>query len=203
MTNTDKDKFTTIEHEDDFRNNYSSSTTWAEILEPHGWVCLRSDIRGELWEPPGRSGSNTPGAALAHEHGPLTVFTKSTAFEAGTPYSKFDAYAVLNHNTDMQAAAQALHNQGFGVFRERNIDGNQIVRCGKYSYMWPADQEPLAVGDTVELPPPVSAYAREIYGDRPRQATVTHLGTYYSGPLVQVAHLVKKATPPDPKNGTT
>jgi hypothetical protein len=204
MTNTDKDKFTTIAHDDDFRNAYAFRTTWAEILEPHGWVLLGSDdARGENWEPPGRSGAHTPGAALSHENGPLTVFTTSTEFEAGTPHSKFDAYAVLNHDGDPGAAAEALHSQGFGVFRERDANENQIVRCGRYSYTWPADGEPLAVGDTVELPPPVSKYGRKAYGDRPRQATVTHLGTYYSGPLVQVVRLVKRASPDDPETRTT
>jgi hypothetical protein len=203
MTNTDKDKFTTIAHDDDFRNDYASRTTWAGILEPHGWVLLRSDIRGDLWEPPGRSGSHTPGAALTREYALLTVFTTSTEFEAGTPYSKFDAYAVLNHGGDRRAAAEALHSQGFGVFRKRDINGNQIVRCGKYSYTWPADREPLTVGDTVELPLPGSPYARETYGDQPRQTMVTHLGTYYSGPLVQVVRLVKRASPHDPETRTT
>jgi hypothetical protein len=203
MTNNDKDKFATIAHNDDFRNDYAFRTTWAEILEPHGWVRLRSDTRGELWEPLGRSGDHTPGAALTREYGPLTVFTTSTEFDAMTPYSKFDAYAVLNHDGDRGAAAEALHSQGFGVFRKRDINGNQIVRCGKYSYTWPADREPLTVGDTVELPPPVSAYGRETYGDQSRQIAVTHLGTYYSGPLVQVVRLVQRASPHDPKTRTT
>jgi hypothetical protein len=174
MTNTDKDKFAAIANDEDFRNNYAFHTSWAEILEPHGWRRLPSDKRGEHWEPPGRTGGHTPGAALTREHGPLTVFTTSTKFEARKPYSKFDAYAVLNHDGDRRAAAEALHSQEeFGVFRERDINGNQIVRCGKYSYTWPADREPLTVGDTVELPPPVSADGRETYGDQPRQTTVT------------------------------
>jgi putative DNA primase/helicase len=95
MTNTDKDKFTAIAHDDDFRNGYASRTTWAKILEPHGWVLLSSDeTRGESWEPPGRSGRQTSGAARTNEHGSLTVFTTSTEFEALKQYSKFDAYAV-------------------------------------------------------------------------------------------------------------
>ena len=70
-----------------------------------------------------------------------------------TPYCKFGAYAVLKHGGDEHAAREDLHSQGFGVFRERDIHDNQIVRCGKYSYTWPADREPLAVGDKVLLPP--------------------------------------------------
>ena len=115
-------------------------------------------------------------------------------------YLQFDAYAVLNHDGDRRAAAEALHSQEFGVFRERDINGNQIIRCGKYSYAWPADREPLSVGDAVELPPPVSADGRDTYGDQPRQTTVTHLGTYFSGPLVQVVRLLKRASPHDPEN---
>jgi hypothetical protein len=118
--------------------------------------------------------------------------------KARIPYSKFDAYAALNHDGDKRAAAQALHNQGFGVLRGRDINGNQIVRCGRYSYTWPADQEPLTVGDTVELPPPVSPDGREAFGDQPRRAKVTHLGTHYSGPLVEVMRLVERASPHDP-----
>jgi hypothetical protein len=203
MTSINEDKFTSLAYDEDFRNNYASSATWAEILEPHDWVHLRSDERGAHWEPPGRSGAHTPGAALSHEYSALTVFTTSTEFEAGTPYSKFDAYAVLNHDGDRRAAAEALHGQGFGVFRERDTNENQIVRCGKYSYTWPADREPLTVGDTVELPPPGSAYARKTYSDQPRQATVTHLGTYYSGPLSQIVRLVKRTSPHDPETRTT
>ena len=200
MTNTDKDKFTTMAYDDDFRNDYAFCTTWAEILEPHGWIRLRSDTRGALWEPPGRSGYHTPGAALTREYGPLTVFTTSTEFEAGTPYCKFDAYAVLNHDGDTRAAAEALHGQGFGVFRERDSDGNQIVRCGRYSYTWSADREPLAVGDIVELPHQcLHPYAKRMVTsqDKPRSLILERI---ISGPLVQVVRLVTRASPDDPGN---
>jgi hypothetical protein len=194
----DEDKFTTLADDDSYRNDYAFRTPWADILEPHGWVYLGSDSRGEHWDRPGRTGGGTSRrAALSREKGLLTVFTDSTQFER-TSYSKFDAYAVLNHDGDKRAAAQALHDQGFGVLRERDVHGNQIVRCGKYSYTWPADREPLTVGDTVELPSPVSTDGRKAFGDRPRQCKVTHLGTYYSGPLVEIIRLVKHASPHDP-----
>lgn len=198
MTDTDKDEPPILAIRDDY-----ARTKWAEILKPHGWVCLRSDSRGELWEPPNRdtrTTGHTPGSAYTREHGFLYVFTTSTEFEARTEYSKFDAYAILNHSGDMQAASKALYGQGFGVFRERDINGNQIVQCGKYSYIWPTDQEPLAVGDTVELPSPMSAEHRELYGDKPWQAKVTQLGTRYNGHLAEVICLVKRTVLPP---GTT
>ncbi len=47
MTNTDKDKFTALANDDSFRNEFASRTRWADILQPHGWVYLSSDSRGE------------------------------------------------------------------------------------------------------------------------------------------------------------
>ena len=193
MTNTGKDNSTTIADDEDFRNGYASRTSWAEILEPHGWVRLGNDPGDERWEPPGRSGRQTSGAARAGRS--LIAFTTSTEFEVRRQYSKFDAYALLNHGDDKRAAAEALLSQGLVVFRERDSDGNQIVRCAGFSYTWPAGRDPLAVGDTVELPPPDNPHAREKRGDQPWQATVTHLGSYYFGPFVQVARLVKRALP--------
>ena len=146
----DKDKFNALANDDNFRDNYAFHTAWADILQPHGWVYLGSDSRGEHWDRPGRTGGRTPRrAALTREYGPLTVFTTSTKFEARTPYSKFDAYAVLNYDGDRRAAAQALHNQGFDVFREQDINGNQIVRCGKYSYTWPWRTERRSLSATL------------------------------------------------------
>ena len=200
MTNTDKDKFTALANDDNFRNDYAFRTSWADILEPHGWVYLGSDSGGKHWEPPGRTGKHTSGAAVSREHGPLTVFIPSTRFKTGTAYTKFDAYAELNHDGDGRAAAAALHNQGFGVFREQDIHGNQIVQCesrngrGTYSYTWPADREPLTIGDIVELPPAASADGRNTYGDQPWQAKVTEIGTYYSGQLFEVTRLVEHAS---------
>ena len=94
----------------------SGSSLPAVHVQPHGWVYRGSDSRGESWDRPGRTGGSAPRrAAPSGEYGPLNVFTPSTKLKARTPYSKFDAYAVLNHHGDRRAAAQALHNQGFGV----------------------------------------------------------------------------------------
>jgi hypothetical protein len=192
MTDTDKCEPLILANDDSFRDDYARTTSWAAILKPHGWECKGSDPRrGDRWVPPGR----TRVAAFTREHGCLYVFTSSTEFEPRTEYSKFDAYAILNHRGDRQAAAKALYySQHVGVFRERDSSGNQIVRCGKHAYIWPADREPLAVGNTVELPPPKSAEHRELYGDKPRRAEVTQLGTRYHGDLAEV---VRRILPDD------
>jgi len=74
------------------------------------------------------------------------------------------------------------------------VDG----RYKTYPYAWPADREPLAVGDIVELPPPMSAEDRELYGDKPWQAEVTRLGTYYRDWLAEVVRVVRRAPSHDP-----
>ena len=134
MTDTDRDELA---------NDYAR-TPWSEILERHDWKrCPCDPSRGEKWEPPGRTTGHTPGAAYTREYGSLYVFTTSTEFEARRPYTKFEAYAVLNHGNDQKAAEAALRRKGFGVFRQRDGDGNQIVQCRgkdssrKYSYTWP------------------------------------------------------------------
>ncbi|MEW1719807.1 DUF927 domain-containing protein [Streptomyces sp. NPDC093109] len=48
------------------------------------------------------------------EHDRLFVFTTSSDFTPEVPYSKFGAYALLNHNADHKAAARELARQGYG-----------------------------------------------------------------------------------------
>lgn len=48
------------------------------------------------------------------EHDRLFVFATGCEFEAEVPYSKFGAYALLNHGSDHRAAARELARQGYG-----------------------------------------------------------------------------------------
>ena len=51
------------------------------------------------------------------------MFSTSTPFDTETPYSKFSAYAVLNHGGDYAAAAAQLRREGYGAPREHD-DGD-------------------------------------------------------------------------------
>ncbi|MEV2203699.1 bifunctional DNA primase/polymerase [Streptomyces fradiae] len=44
----------------------------------------------------------------------LWVFTTGSEFQPDIPYSKFGAYALLEHNSNFKAAATALRRQGYG-----------------------------------------------------------------------------------------
>jgi putative DNA primase/helicase len=88
---------------------FNRSATWEQILGPHGWTL--ASYRGETsyWRKPD---------SHAREHHATTgyggrdvLFVFSTAarpFEAEKSYSKFAAYALLNHQGDFRKAAQDL-----------------------------------------------------------------------------------------------
>lgn len=92
-------------------DSYSQSTSWSEILGPHGWSCIGNDPDGDgaRWLHP----THTSSCSATIRHGCLFVYSSNTPFdvtEAGNArgYTKFKAYAVLNHDGDMSAAARAL-----------------------------------------------------------------------------------------------
>ncbi len=90
---------------------FNATTSWAQVLGPHGWTCPDRDPEadGARWRHPGAT--NPKSATI--RHGLLFVYSQATPFqptEAGAPhgYSKFRAYAVLEHGGDQRAAARAL-----------------------------------------------------------------------------------------------
>jgi hypothetical protein len=90
---------------------YNAATSWADVLMPHGWACRDGDSDGDgaVWLHP----THTSNCSATISDGSLYVYSTSTPFdvtESGRPrgYSKFAAYAVLNHGGDMKAAARAL-----------------------------------------------------------------------------------------------
>ncbi len=112
-------------------DTFNQQSTWPEILEPHGWK--RLSLAGDGWEnwcrpgkmPTGTSASITPDGELLH------VFTSSTIFEPDRSYSKFSAFALLNHaddegNVDWKRAASQLAKNGFGT-RPGKIDRGVAV----------------------------------------------------------------------------
>jgi hypothetical protein len=90
---------------------FNQSTSWTQVLGPHGWSCFdpNPDADGARWRHPGAS--NPKSATI--RHGLLFVYSAATPFqptEAGAPhgYSRFRAYALLEHAGDLRAAARAV-----------------------------------------------------------------------------------------------
>jgi hypothetical protein len=90
---------------------FNAAVSWAQVLGPHGWASPDPDpdADGARWRHP--AASNPKSATI--RYGLLFVYSAATPFqptEAGAPhgYSKFRAYAVLEHGGDLRAAARAL-----------------------------------------------------------------------------------------------
>lgn len=95
---------------------FNAATSWSDVLMPHGWACRSGnpDANGAVWLHPSHT-SNC--SATVHDDDRLYIYSTSTTFEvteAGNPrgYSKFDAYALLNHGGDMKAAARQRISKG-------------------------------------------------------------------------------------------
>ncbi len=96
-------------------DDYEARTDWADIIGPHGWVEVfgRGGVR--YWRRPGKSAGVSATTGAADDRDRLYVFSTSTVFQAETPYTKFGAYAILEHNGDHSAAARALQVTGYGT----------------------------------------------------------------------------------------
>lgn len=97
-------------------DDYEQRTPWADILTPHGWRLMFVSGATSYWQRPGKDGRE-PSATTGHrmDRDRLYVFTTSTEFTAERPYTKFGAYALLNHSGDHSAAARELRRQGYGA----------------------------------------------------------------------------------------
>lgn len=96
-------------------DDYNARATWKDILEPHGWTCHKH-YGGNLygWRKPGKTHPGISATTGRNDADRLFVFSTSTVFDSERPYSKFSAYALLEHGGDFGAAARALRHLGFG-----------------------------------------------------------------------------------------
>jgi hypothetical protein len=96
-------------------DDFNAQATWSEILEPHGWAYLFTASDGnQHWRRPGKA-IGTSATVSDDGAGCLYVFSSSTPFEPETAYTRFAAYAVLNHSGDFGAAARSLVERGYGA----------------------------------------------------------------------------------------
>lgn len=94
-------------------DDWATRTSWAQLLEPHGWRRTRDLGNGRaMWRRPGKQEGSS---ATTRDDGGLYVFSTSTEFEPEVPYTKFGALAVLEHGGSHAAAAAALRLAGYGT----------------------------------------------------------------------------------------
>ncbi len=99
-------------------DDYNARSDWTDILEADGWQVFYIRDQVTYWTRPGKA-TGVSASTNATGNDTLIVFTSSTDFEQYTDtnrvsYSKFGAYALLEHGGDHQAAARALARQGYG-----------------------------------------------------------------------------------------
>jgi hypothetical protein len=99
-----------LEHGDSIADWFSAEWTWPKVLEPHGWRLVGGDgdADGSLWRHP----DATTDHSASIRHGCLFVYTPNTPFEQSEEsgphgYTRFAAWAVLEHGGDQSAAAAA------------------------------------------------------------------------------------------------
>jgi hypothetical protein len=91
----------------------------------------------------------------------LYIFSSSAApFEPGKTYSKFEAFAVLNHGGDFASAARSLANDGYGEKSfplKANLITNQTAGTSKANAAWELclDDEVIGDGDAQSIAGPV------------------------------------------------
>lgn len=114
ITQTEPTPTTTHTHTpqtDSIADHYSNTTTWNQILQPHGWTLKHGngDEDGSRWQHP--TATATWSATIRNNC--LFVYTPNTPFpetETGNPngITKFRAYAILEHGGNMSQAAKHL-----------------------------------------------------------------------------------------------
>src|SRR5262249_42960063 len=98
-------------------DDFNARADWSDILTPHGWSFAGTFGDETRWCRPGKSGgvsatTNHQGSNLLH------VFSSNAEpFEADRSYTRFAAYALLNHGGDFTQAARDLRRQGYGKAR--------------------------------------------------------------------------------------
>lgn len=100
-------------------DDYERRTEWDRILV--GWTHVFSRGATKYWRRPGKDDGISATTGHAGDRDRLYVFTSSTDFEPEVPYTKFGAYALLQHRGDHAAAAKKLAEDGFGYRAPREL----------------------------------------------------------------------------------
>lgn len=134
-------------------DDYENRTDWADILT--GWTHVFTRGSTRYWRRPGKNDGISATTGHAGDRDRLYVFTSSTEFEPETPYTKFGAYAVLQHRGDHAAAAKALADTGYGHRAPRELaPGSRTTSTGTALALITTDQAMPAVtigSDDAEL----------------------------------------------------
>ena len=120
-------------------DDFNRKATWDDVLVRHGWMCVQEQAGERFWRRPGknRSHSATTGFCNNGDTDLLHVFSSNAApFEPGKSYSKFAAYALLNHGGDFRAAAKELGSKGTDSDSEAIMRRLSDIEPQQVEWLW-------------------------------------------------------------------
>lgn len=139
-------------------DDYNRKVSWNQILEPLGWTRVYTTASGvTAWRRPGKN----EGVSATTNHAgtdKFYCFTTSSIFEAETSYSKFAAYALIEHNGDFRSAAKSLRQLGYGENKEL-----QTLSVPEYnpSGVQMHDEDGNVIADSSWIPKEIGEYQLE------------------------------------------
>lgn len=139
-------------------DDYNRKVSWNQILEPLGWTKVYTTRDGvTAWRRPGKS----EGVSATTNHAgtdKFYCFTTSSVFDAETSYSKFAAYALIEHAGNFSQAAKALRQLGYGETREL-----QTLNVPEYnpSGVQMHDEDGNVIADSSWIPKEIGDYQLE------------------------------------------
>ena len=116
-------------------------------MEPFGWVRVGESGETVYWRRPGKnkSISGTTGYCKGDEYDLFYCFTDhAPPFQQGKAYSRFAAYAILEHGGDYKKAAAALKEKGFGQ-QKQSVASTLVGLVDGELFHTPADDAYITV----------------------------------------------------------
>ena len=161
------------------------------ILTAHGWKYLGTKQDGnELWQRPGKSGD---GNSATFNGSVFCVFSTNAAPFEAKGYSKFQVYALLEHNGDFSAAAKALLDMGYGKAENPadSVDLSGILAGASTGEVDVEEHDP-ALDDPGVIPESyfqVPGFVSELMNFTLRTAYYPNKALAFAGAMAMLAHL--------------
>jgi putative DNA primase/helicase len=95
-------------------DDFNRRADWGDILLPHGWKWQGRSGGVDLWCRPGKKRGTSATTNYAESDLLHNFSANAEPFEEETSYTKFHAYALLEHEGNFTAAASALRRLGYG-----------------------------------------------------------------------------------------
>ncbi len=134
-------------------DDFNVRATWNDVLEPFGWRPTGGSGHIGYWPRPGATTDGHDATTNADGTDRLFVHSTSAApFDINRYYTKFQAFALFNHDGDFKAAADALRSQGYGARNDEQAKQRAFTLYTLDEYRrWPVQPPLEPVMDLVGL----------------------------------------------------